>query len=225
MSTQSLNSVDSGDDSLNAIFDSTDVTKFNVIPSDQKRHYAVYYGPITREDGVEDAIKLALMAQVKLVIIGKPDPENQHYFEYVFYPGLREDWRLCNIEYLSISALSHQKLNKLLGEALVMINPTSRNDCSGIECLQANACGTPVFSNPKGIMEHIITPGANGHFGIMTAGIEKYQRHALEHIQLCVGIEPEWCRRQAEEVCRNVTIIGKTVDTKSQNKSALAKTA
>ena len=217
MSIQNNSSAGLGDDSLKAIFGLADVKKFKVIPSDQKRHYVVYYGSISREDGIEEAVKLALMAEVKLIIIGKPDPRQQAYFEYIFLPSL-DDWRQGNIEYLSSSEISHQKLNTLLGEALVVINPTNRNDVSGIECLQANACGTPVFSNPRGIMEHIITPGTNGYFGTLNGGMEKYYHHALEQIQLCVGIEPEWCRRQSEELSKKITMVGKVIEESNYTK-------
>lgn len=120
-------------------------------------HYLVFIGRICRDEGVEDAIHLAIRAKIPLKIIGRVDPHDRTYVRDVLEPLLHEEL----IEYLG--EVSDPVKHEVLRHAQALVCSSIWPEAFGVVVIEALACGTPVLGYNRGSLPELIDSGVTGY--------------------------------------------------------------
>lgn len=124
---------------------------------DNPSQYFVFIGRICRDEGVEDAINLAIRAKVPIKIIGRVDPHDRNYFKEVIEPMLNQHL----IEYMG--EVSDTVKHETLRDAQALICSSIWPEAFGLVVIEALACGTPVLSYSRGSLPELIDSGVTGY--------------------------------------------------------------
>lgn len=119
-------------------------------------NYLAFLGRISPEKGVDQAIEIALRAQLPLKIAAKVDRIDQEYFEGRIKPMLNHEL----VEF--VGEISDLEKNDFLGNALALLFPIDWCEPFGIVLIEAMACGLPVLAYPLGSVPEIIEDGVSG---------------------------------------------------------------
>lgn len=125
---------------------------------ERPREYLAFLGRISPEKGVDRAIRMARLAERKLIIAGKIDALDRDYYHYRVKPLLKDP----RVEY--IGEIGDREKNDLLGNALALLFPITWPEPFGIVVIEAMACGTPVIASPRGAVPEIVEQGVTGFF-------------------------------------------------------------
>jgi glycosyltransferase involved in cell wall biosynthesis len=118
--------------------------------------YLVCLGRMSPKKGVHVAIEVARRAGMPLRIAAKMWEQREHeYFEARVKPLLGPD-----VEYLGEVGLKEKQ--RLLGDAVALLNPIRWPEPFGMVMIEALACGTPVISFRFGAAAEIIENGISG---------------------------------------------------------------
>lgn len=134
------------------IYHGIDLENFTLrtVPGD----YLLFFGRIHRDKGAREAIEIARLAGLRLVMAGII--QDHAYFKSEVEPFL--DGK--SVAYLGVAG--PELRDKLLGGAVAMLHPIHFHEPFGLSVVEANACGTPVVAFNKGSMPEIIRDGVNG---------------------------------------------------------------
>jgi glycosyltransferase involved in cell wall biosynthesis len=127
----------------------TERFRFNPEPED----YLLYLGRIVPEKGPVEAIQIARLAGVRLVMAG---PAQCDYFETVIRPQV--DGRI--VEY--VGGVGVQERDRLLAGAAALLYPVLQPESFGMVMIEAMACGTPVAALDRGPVSEIVAEGVTG---------------------------------------------------------------
>lgn len=118
--------------------------------------YLLFLGRMSPSKGVRQAIEIARLAGMPLVIAAKmrAEPERE-YFEADIAPLLGPD-----VSYAG-EVGGAAKL-ELIGGAAGMLNPVSWDEPFGFCMIEAMACGTPIIATPRGAVPEIVDDGVTG---------------------------------------------------------------
>lgn len=116
--------------------------------------YLLFFGRIHHDKGAREAIEIARLAGLKLIVAGIIQDES--YFNSAVKPCL--DGK--SVEYAGVAG--PELRDSLLGGALALLHPINFEEPFGLSVIEANACGTPVIAFNKGSMPEIIQDGVNG---------------------------------------------------------------
>ncbi len=128
--------------------------------------YFLYLGRVTKEKGVDLAIKAALEADVPLVIAGRSYPDDSYWHQEIekHIDGKR-------IHYVG-EARGEKKIN-LLQNAEGLLFPTQYNEAFGLVMIEAMACGTPVIAWNSGSVPEVIQEKETGFIVSSTKSMAK----------------------------------------------------
>ncbi|MGA8831243.1 MAG: glycosyltransferase [Desulfomonilaceae bacterium] len=146
--------------------------------------YLLFFGRIHPDKGVREAIQIARLAKMDLLIAGII--QDEQYFETEVKPYLNGG----RIKYLG--SVGPDRRDSLLGEAACLLHPINFNEPFGLSVVEANACGTPVIAFSRGSMPEIITEGVNG-FLVSTVS------EAVDAVKRVHTISRPACREVAEK--------------------------
>ena len=118
--------------------------------------YLAFLGRISPEKGLDQAIEIAKMAGIPLVIAAKIDKSDQKYFDDVIKPLL--DNHL--VEY--VGEIGYPEKFDFLGNAAALLFPIDWPEPFGLVMIEAMACGTPVIAYPYGSVPEIMKEGVSG---------------------------------------------------------------
>jgi glycosyltransferase involved in cell wall biosynthesis len=169
-------------DYIRTVYHGIDIEKFTL--NKDRGNYLVYFGRIHKDKGTWEAIQVAKMAKMKLVIAGII--QDKSYYENDVEPYLNDD--VCYI-----GSVGPEERNKVLGNAYALLHPINFNEPFGLSIVEAMACGTPVLAFNRGSMPEIIQDGING---FIVASIEEM----AGRIKDVLNISREVCRQTVE--CR-----------------------
>jgi glycosyltransferase involved in cell wall biosynthesis len=169
-------------DYIKTVYHGIDIENF--ILNKERGSYLLYFGRIHPDKGTREAIKVAKMANMKLVIAGII--QDKPYYEQYVQPYLDE-----NIRY--IGSVGPAERNTVLRNAYALLHPIHFNEPFGLSVVEAMACGTPVLAFNRGSMPEIIQDGTNG---FIVSDIEEM----AGRIKDLAAISREACRRTVE--CR-----------------------
>ena len=167
-------------DYIRTVYHGIDLENFTL--HTEPGNYLLYFGRIHRDKGTWEAIQVAKMAKMKLVIAGII--QDRDYYEQYVEPFLSEE-----ITY--IGSVGPKERNQVLGNAFALIHPINFNEPFGLSIVEAMACGTPVLAFNKGSMPEIIQDGING---FLVSGIEEM----AQKIKAVKNISREVCRATVE---------------------------
>jgi glycosyltransferase involved in cell wall biosynthesis len=146
--------------------------------------YLLYFGRIHPDKGTSEAIEIARIFGMPLVIAGIV--QDRRYFEEEVAPKLEQD----RVEY--IGPVGPDRRGGLLGNAYALLHPISFAEPFGLSVVEAMACGTPVVAFSRGSMPEIVRHGSTGF--LVSSVIEAVG--ALEQVPT---LDRQACRRWVEQ--------------------------
>jgi glycosyltransferase involved in cell wall biosynthesis len=137
---------------------SLDEFTLNPAPSD----YLLFFGRVHPDKGVAEAIELARLAGMRLVIAGIIHDEA--YFAREVAPHIDDD----RVRY--VGSAGPKERDELLGNALALIHLVNFAEPFGLSMIEAMACGTPVIGRRRGSVPEVVEDGLTGYVVDDTAG-------------------------------------------------------
>jgi glycosyltransferase involved in cell wall biosynthesis len=137
-------------------------TVYNGIPEElfafhnQRGSYLVFLGRISPEKGVEDAIRIAERAGMRIRVSGKVDKVDEDYFRERIKPMLK----LPFVEF--IGELGQAEKDELIGNAYATLFPIAWPEPFGLVMIESMACGTPVIAYRRGSVPEVMQDGVTG---------------------------------------------------------------
>lgn len=167
-------------DYVSTVYHGIDINNFTL--NKDPGAYLLFFGRIHHDKGVREAIQVAKMAKMKLVIAGII--QDKQYYEQYVQPFLDDE--ICYI-----GSVGPEERDKVLGNAYALLHPINFNEPFGLSVVESMACGTPVLAFNKGSMPEIIQEGLNG---FIVSNIEEM----AERIKDIRNILREDCRKTVE---------------------------
>jgi len=146
--------------------------------------YLLFFGRIHPDKGAREAIEIAKMAEMKLIIAGII--QDERYFETEIAPQLDGN----RVKY--VGSVEPVLRNSLLGEAYALLHPIRFEEPFGLSVVESNACGTPVIAFQRGSMPEIIQDGVNG---FLVSDVSE----AAEAVKRIATVSRKACRKVTEE--------------------------
>lgn len=119
------------------------------------KNYFLWVGRVEKAKGIENALKAAKQANIKLKLVGKIDTEKQPYFNRKVKPYLNE-----KIQFLGEKPQS--ELVKLYQNAKALLYPIEWNEPFGLVMAEAMACGAPVIVFNMGSAKEVVKDKKTG---------------------------------------------------------------
>lgn len=129
------------------ILNGIELDKWTYYEAGQQDNYAVWFGRIHPDKGLDVAIKAAKLAGLPLKVAG--GIADQRYYKEKIEPLLDD-----SIEMLGL--LNHTELNKLIGKARVCVITPVWQEPFGLVVAEALACGTPVAGINAGALPEVL---------------------------------------------------------------------
>ncbi|MCK4473789.1 glycosyltransferase family 4 protein [Candidatus Parcubacteria bacterium] len=162
---------------------------FNQTPQD----YCLFMNRISKEKGIEFAIKTAQRAKVNLNIYG---PGEKNYLKKSILPFTNK-----KISYHGMVKKYSPEWFRAYSKAKVLLIPIQWNEPFGLVMIEAMACGTPVIAFNRGSVPEIIKDGITGfickpnNLNSMVQAVKKiYQMPETEYKKMRYN-----CRKHVEE--------------------------
>ena len=148
--------------------------------------YFACLGRMHPNKGVHVAIEVARRAGVPLLIAAKMRERREHeYFKERVEPLLGGD-----VEYIGEVGVDGR--NRLLADAVALLNPIRWPEPFGMVMIEALACGTPVVAFRNGAAPEIVEHGVSG---LLCDTVDEM----VEAVERAPTIDRATCRRHAEE--------------------------
>lgn len=148
--------------------------------------YAAFLGRISPKKGVHLAIEAAREAGIGLRIAAKiTETAEEVYFRRVIEPQLGD-----GIEFLG--EVGGDAKQRLLANAICLLNPIQWDEPFGMVMIEAMACGTPVISTARGAAPEIIDVGVTG----FTVTDDRELAHTISRIS---ALDRSGVRERAQE--------------------------
>ncbi len=152
----------------------------------QKMDYMLFLGRITPEKGIIEAITVAEMTNIPLVIAAKIDPVDQRFYDSEVRS--RIDGTLVHY----VGEVDFDEKIGYLKNAKCLLFPIRWEEPFGLVMVEALACGTPVIAFRRGSVPEIVQDGVNGYL-VNTAD------QMAAAARRCGEIPPDECRKSAEQ--------------------------
>ena len=116
----------------------------------------VFIGTISRNKGVDIAIRTAVALKIPLVIAGEIRESDKEFFDKEVSPFIDGE----NIRF--IGEIGSQDKNRILREADALLFPSRWKEAFGLVMIEALACGTPVVALGNGAVPEVLRDGVTG---------------------------------------------------------------
>ena len=168
-------------DYIATIHHGIDIAQFPFLEAEGK--YLLFFGRIHPHKGVREAINVAQLVGIKLVIAGII--QDQDYFAAEVEPHI--DGK--TVEYLG--SVGPDQRADVLGHALALLHLISFEEPFGLSMVESMACGTPVIAFPRGSIREVIRHGETGYI------VEDIE-HAVDAVAALQSIDRSACREDVE---------------------------
>ena len=116
--------------------------------------YLLFLGRIHPDKGTAEAIEVARLAGLPLVIAGVVHDE--HYFHREVEP------KVDGVRVTYVGSVGPTERDRLLGGALALLHLIAFDEPFGLSVVESMAAGTPVIARPRGSMPELVSPGITG---------------------------------------------------------------
>ncbi len=169
---------------VGTVYHGIDVKSFRPRPDGDGNGF-VFMGTMSRNKGIDIAVKAARALGVKLTIAGEIRESDGSFLEKEVFPYV--DGK--NIQL--VGEVDHEEKNRLFAEADGVLFPSRWNEAFGLVMAEALACGTPVVALNNGAVPEVIRNGKTGF-------IVENEREFTEAMEKVGKISREVCRSEAE---------------------------
>jgi glycosyltransferase involved in cell wall biosynthesis len=125
-------------------------------PEGEPADYLAFLGRISPEKGIEEAIRIATRAGLKLKVAAKIGAEDQAYYDQVMAPLLASG----HVEF--VGEIDDRQKPAFLSGARALLFPIKWPEPFGLVMIEAMACGCPVIAFRAGSVPEVIEPGLTG---------------------------------------------------------------
>lgn len=136
--------------------------------------------------GAHHAVHIAQEARIKLLMAGKIDEGDRHYYEHDVRPFI--DGKRVKF----LGEVSEEEKRELMSKAKAFIFPITWSEPFGLVMVEAMACGTPVLATKRGAVPEVVKDGETGF-------IVKKPMEIVEKIKEVENISPQACRNHVKE--------------------------
>ncbi|GAB3066853.1 glycosyltransferase family 4 protein [Micromonospora schwarzwaldensis] len=138
------------------IYNGIDVDYFRPGPADGSRPYLLHMGALSRRKGTAEAVQIAQLAGMRLVLAGRPDPMDEEYLDKDVLP-----WVDGENVILANEVEGEERLALLQG-ATALLAPIQWDEPFGLVLVEAMACGVPVLACDRGSAQEVVADGVTG---------------------------------------------------------------
>ncbi len=136
--------------------------------------YLAFLGRISPEKGIEEAIRIAVRAGMRLKVAAKIGAEDRAYYDREIAPLLVT----ANVEF--IGEIDDSQKPAFLSGARALLFPIQWPEPFGLVMIEAMACGCPVIATARGSVPEVIEDGLTGFIvADETAAVAAVARLAL----------------------------------------------
>ena len=121
-----------------------------------EQSYLAFLGRISPEKGIESAIRIAGMANMKLKVAAKVDNADKKYFEESIRPLLAN----AHVEF--IGEINDAQKPAFLSGAHALLFPINWPEPFGLVMIESMACGCPVIAFKRGSVPEVMEDGLTG---------------------------------------------------------------
>ena len=141
-------------------------------------NYLLFFGRIHHDKGTHEAIQIAKMGGMKLIISGII--QDRKYFDSMVKPYINDK------DIVFAGAAGPDKRNDLLGNAYALLHPINFDEPFGLSVAESMMCGTPVIAFNRGSMPELIR---DGETGFLVENVDE----AVEALKKIKNIDPYYC--------------------------------
>jgi glycosyltransferase involved in cell wall biosynthesis len=169
---------------VGVVYNAIDVHSFPY--EERKEDYLLFLSRISVDKMPHLAVEVARRTGRRLIIAGKVDRVDEHYFSTVLAP-------LIDGKQIQFVGEADARLKReLYAKAYCLVLPLCWEEPFGLVMIEAMACGTPVISFGRGSAPEVVVDGETG-----------YIVHDVNGMVDAVGrvdrIEPRRCRQHVED--------------------------
>jgi glycosyltransferase involved in cell wall biosynthesis len=170
----------------------------------RKRNFAALLGRICPEKGFDLGLRAAKRAGIGALLAGKvfPFAEHERYFAGRIAPELDAERRY-------VGPAGMRRKRRLLSAARCVVVPSVVPETSSMVAREALACGTPVVGFARGALPEIIQQGQTGF-------LVEDEREMPDAIRASIALDPQECRRAAEQFLTSDKMVNRYVATYEQ---------
>lgn len=176
-----------GDESVPVVYNGIDANEIHF--DDKPENFFIIVGRMTPGKGIAEAIRIAKIARVRLLIVGHVTthlPWSEDYFLKEVKPHIDGD-KVCYID-----RLPYREIVRLMGRASGFLFPLQWDEPFGMVVVEAMAAGTPVIAYPRGSMPELVKDGETGYL------VESEEE--MVHVIAQIGhLDRKSCRLWVEE--------------------------
>jgi len=180
-------------------YNGIDISKFKF--NKKSKNCFIWIGRICKDKGIENVIKIAEKAKIKLLLAGQLQSSYQDYFNKKIKPHLNSQ-----IKY--IGELNQKQLSDFYGSATAFLYPLEWQEPFGLCIVESQACGTPVIAFNRGSVPEVIK---HGKTGFVVPFLDKKKKINIqgfvEAVKKIDEIKREDCRKWVEENFINKTMV------------------
>lgn len=177
------------------IYNGIDLSLF---PFNKKpKNFFIWVGELSPRKGIYEVIKIAKMAKISLILIGRiPSPNQREDYQF-FKKYIERELNKGKIFY--VGEISSKKLAFYLGRAIALLYPLQWEEPFGLIMVESMACGTPVIAFKRGSVPEIVK---NKFVGFVVNPVKNGKQNfedflgAIENIS---QIKREDCREWVEK--------------------------
>lgn len=167
---------------ISTVYNGIDPIYFSYHP--EHENYLCWIGRITKNKGLDAAIRVANKLNMKLKISGFIDRGDQEYFDEAIKPQIGK-----NIEMIG-EILRVTDKNAFLGKAKACLFPIVWDEPFGLVMVEAMASGTPVIAFDKGSVPEVIEDGRSGF-------IVKSEDQMIDAVKKIDSLDRRYCHDYA----------------------------
>jgi len=164
-------------------------------------NYYVWVGELSKRKGAYEAIKIAKMMNIRLILAGRipsleqPGEQKEDYLFFEKY--IKNELNNKNIKY--VGELRKKELAKIYAGAIAFLFPLQWEEPFGLTIVEAMACGTPVIAFKRGSVPEVISKETGFVVSPFTKDKKTNYKDFIKAIKNINKISREKCRKRVEE--------------------------